>query len=73
MDTMEALNELREINARNEKIDHEGMIKKGHLYQQELERLQKEEEDRIVRFVLIIMSNARHFAIEKIRKHMSFL
>lgn len=49
MDMVEALTELREINARHEKVDHESMIKKGQLYQKELERLQKEEEDRLIR------------------------
>lgn len=49
MDMMEALTELRELNARHEKVDHEGMITKMALYQKELERLQKEEEDRLVR------------------------
>ena len=50
MDMMEALTELRELNARHEKVDHEGMIKKMELYQKELARLQKEEEDRLVRY-----------------------
>lgn len=51
MDTMEALTELREMNARNEKLDHDGMIKKAQLYQKELERLQQQEEDRVIRSV----------------------
>lgn len=54
MDTMEALTELRELNARHEKVDHESMIKKAALYQKELERLQKEEEDRLIRSVLCL-------------------
>ena len=54
MDTIEALNELREINARHEKVDHDGMIRKAQLYQQELERLQKEEEDRIIRYAEVL-------------------
>lgn len=49
MDTMEALTELREMNARHEKVDHDGMIKKAQLYQQELARLQQAEEDRLIR------------------------
>ncbi|KAF6039190.1 CCDC94 [Bugula neritina] len=36
MDTMEALTELREMNARHEKVDHDGIIRKAKLYQQEL-------------------------------------
>ncbi|KAF6033769.1 CCDC94 [Bugula neritina] len=47
MDTMEALTELREMNARHEKVDHEAIIRKAKLYQQELE--QKEEEDCLIR------------------------
>lgn len=49
MDTIEALTELREMNSRHEKVDHEGMIKKALLFQQELEKLQKAEEDRLIR------------------------
>jgi len=49
MDAIEALTELRELNARHEKVDHEGMIRKTALFQKELERLQKEEEDRLIR------------------------
>jgi len=32
MDTMEALTELREMNARHEKVDHDGIIRKAKLY-----------------------------------------
>lgn len=51
MDTMEALTELRELNARHEKVDYEGMIKKAQLVKEEMERLQQAEEDRLIQYV----------------------
>lgn len=48
MAQIDELEELREINARHAKVDTNVLLEKRRFYEEHLERLQKEEEDRIV-------------------------
>jgi hypothetical protein len=48
MAQIDELEELREINARHAKVDTATIIEKQRLYEEHLEKLQKEEEDRII-------------------------
>ena len=48
MAQIDELEELREINARHAKVDMDSLIKKQQLYEEHLQKLQEEEEDKII-------------------------
>lgn len=52
MEQIDQLEELREINTRNAQLDHSRMLEEHMLYEEHLLRLQKEEEDTLVKSIL---------------------
>ena len=49
MEQIDRLEELREINAKKAAVDHENMLKEHMVYEEQLLKLQEEEEDRLVK------------------------
>jgi len=52
MDQIDRLEELREINAKKAAVDHENMLKEHMVYEEQLLKLQEEEEDKMVKSIL---------------------
>ncbi|XP_005097613.1 splicing factor YJU2 [Aplysia californica] len=52
MDQLDQLEELREMNARHAKVNHEKMLEEHMAYEEQLLKLQEEEEDRLVQAIL---------------------
>jgi len=52
MEQIDRLEELREINAKKAAVDHENMLKEHMVYEEQLLKLQEEEEDRLVKSIL---------------------
>ena len=63
MDMLETLEDLKEMNARNAKLDTETMVKKYRVYEQELKRLQVEEDEK---FVNSIFSKSKDVSVKRI-------
>ncbi|XP_074640077.1 splicing factor YJU2-like isoform X2 [Tubulanus polymorphus] len=51
MEMIETLEELRDLNARHAKVDHEYMIKLSSAYEEQLRQLQDEEDEQLVQSV----------------------
>jgi len=52
MEQLDQLDELREINASNAKLDHSRMLQEHMAYEEQLLKLQAEEEDKLVKSIL---------------------
>ncbi|CAG5119468.1 unnamed protein product [Candidula unifasciata] len=52
MEQLDQLEELREMNARHAKVNHEEMLQQHMLYEEQLLKLQEEEEDRLVQEIM---------------------
>jgi len=50
MDMMETLEELKELNSRHAKVDHESMIKVYRAYEEQLRKLQEDEDEEFIRY-----------------------
>ena len=51
MEMLETLEELRELNSRHAKVDHEEVLRKHKAYEEQLRQLQDEEDEQFIRFV----------------------
>lgn len=51
MEALENLEELRDLNSRNAKLDHEMLIKKATAYKEQLQKLQEEEDEAFIKYV----------------------
>ena len=49
MDMLETLEDLRELNSRHAKMDHESMLKLHKAYEEQLQKLMVEEEEDIIK------------------------
>ncbi|KAK6994886.1 coiled-coil domain-containing protein 94 [Biomphalaria glabrata] len=52
MEQLDQLDELREMNARHASVDYESMLKQHMVYEEQLLKLQAEEEDKLVQEIL---------------------
>ncbi len=49
MEMLETLEDLRELNSRHAKVDHEKMIMMATAYKEQLARLQEEEDEKFIK------------------------
>ena len=49
---LETLEELRELNSRHAKVDHEEVLRRHKAYEEQLRQLQDEEDEQFIRLVL---------------------
>lgn len=53
---LETLEDLREVNSRNARLDHNDMIKLHSAYEEQLHKLQDEEDEQFVEYVKALFS-----------------
>ena len=51
MEMIETLEELRELNTRHAKVDHDSIVKLHHAYEEQLSKLQDEEDEKLIQSV----------------------